>query len=170
MSTSRNHSFTLTELLVAIAIVLILVGITIAGVGYARRRADEAKTVAILEQFAQGLEAFRAENGYYPPSATATDVKFHLIQLPGDDEPRHFVLTIGPSTYNFYSEKSGKNFCEFSQFDKITTATILDDSWDNAVQYQCPGSNNKTGFDLWSKGQNAASADDDITNWGDNKH
>ena len=162
MTSYRNHSFTLVELLVAIAIVLILVGITIAGVGYARRRADEAKTVAILEQFAQGLEAFRAENGYYPPSATATDVKLNL------DSNGRFVMTIGPSTYKFYSEKSGKNFLEFSHFD--TNVAALEDSWDNAVQYQCPGANNKTGFDLWSKGQNAASADDDITNWGDNKH
>ena len=171
MSTSRNHPFTLTELLVAIAIVLILVGITIAGVGYARRRADEAKAVAILEQFAQGLEAFRAENGYYPPAASATDVKFHLIKKqPSDAEPTRLVLTIGVATYNFYSEKSGKNFCEFSHFDTITTATALEDSWDNPIQYQCPGANNKTGYDLWSKGQNTASADDDITNWGDNKH
>ncbi len=162
MSTSRNHSFTLTELLVAIAIVLILVGITVAGVGYARRRADEAKTVAILEQFAQGLEAFRAENGYYPPSSSATDVKLNL------DSNGKFILTIGVATYNFYSEKSGKNFCEFSHFD--TNVTALEDSWDNSIQYQCPGAKNKTGYDLWSKGQNTASADDDITNWGDNKH
>ena len=166
MTAPRPHLFTLVELLVAIAIVLILVGITVAGVGYARRRADEAKTVAILEQFAQGLEAFRAEKGYYPHCASAAEVKFKLdsgkLKLTFGSEPE-------TKAKPFYSEKSGKNFSEFSHFG--TDVKALTDSWDNAILYQCPGAKNKTGYDLWSKGQNGISLDDDdITNWGDNKH
>ena len=58
-----KRSFTVTELLVAIAIVVILAGILIGGLGYAGRRADEAKTIAAIQQLSNALEAFRAEKG-----------------------------------------------------------------------------------------------------------
>ena len=193
MSTSR-HTFTLTELLVAIAIVLILVGMTIAGVGYARRRADEAKTVAILEQFAQGLEAFRAEKGFYPPCEG--EVKLQLNKY------NKLFLIINSKKYTFYSggkgllgsednmngddfKKGGNNFCEFGHLGPLNPTTettdpmILKDAWGdendetpkNAIKYKCPGIKNVTGYDLQSNGPNGvADDDDDITNWGDNKH
>ena len=104
MAAHRPHSFTLVELLVAIAIVLILVGITVAGVGYARRRAAEAKTVAILEQFAHGLEAFRAEKGFYPvcPStATNKNVQFRL------NNNSKLLIIINDNTYTFFSGGQG---------------------------------------------------------------
>ncbi len=41
------------------------------------------------------------------------------------------------------------------------------DPWKRAYEYQRPGPNNPTSFDLWSKGPDEANSDDDISNWED---
>lgn len=39
------------------------------------------------------------------------------------------------------------------------------DPWKREFQYRYPGQNNPHGFDVWSKGPDEQSAEDDITNW-----
>jgi general secretion pathway protein G len=39
------------------------------------------------------------------------------------------------------------------------------DPWKHKYEYSCPGSQNTSGFDLWSKGANLEDASDDINNW-----
>ena len=51
----KRKFFTLTELMVVIAIIVILAGMLIGGAGYAGRRADEAAAQA-FSSFAKGLE------------------------------------------------------------------------------------------------------------------
>ena len=52
----RKHPFTLLELLSVIMIIAVLAGILLGGMNYASRRADDAKTLATLEDFATALE------------------------------------------------------------------------------------------------------------------
>ena len=62
----KRKFFTLTELMVVIAIIVILAGMLIGGAGYAGRRADEAAARTAISNLTTALEAFRAQNGYYP--------------------------------------------------------------------------------------------------------
>jgi len=39
------------------------------------------------------------------------------------------------------------------------------DPWKRKYEYKYPGTRNPGDFDLWSKGPDEASADDDVTNW-----
>ena len=62
----RRHSFTLLELLVSIGIILVLAAITFGGMNYASKRAQEAKTIATMEEFINALESFKQDYGFYP--------------------------------------------------------------------------------------------------------
>lgn len=163
-----KRSFTVTELLVAIAIVVILAGILIGGLGYAGRRADDAKTIAAIQTLTAALDAYRAEKGFFPPSTSVQDVKFY--RKSGE---LYLVLGTGSNPPEFrFVDKQGKAFLDLN----VITATAKDkaetfkDAWGNALRYQCPGTNNKGAFDLYSKGPDGKESNDDekldnIANW-----
>ena len=162
-----KRSFTVTELLVAIAIVVILAGILIGGIGYAGRRADEAKTIAAIQTLSAALDAYRAENGYYPPAiSNFWEVKFYrdstgVLYLS-------FVSGTSSKDYKFVDKKQGKPFLEFNVTG--TTKEAFTDAWGNALRYRCPGTHNKGAFDLFSYGSDKKSStadekQDDIANW-----
>ena len=156
-----KRSFTVTELLVAIAIIVILAGILIGGIGYAGRRADDAKTTTAIQTLSAALEAYRAEKGFYPPCTTLQDVKFYR-KASGE-----LWVYLGSGEYNFM-DKQGKAFIELNGItgtDK-NHAEIYADAWNNAIKYQCPGTHNKAAFDLFSAGaDSSANTEDDISNW-----
>ena len=155
----KNNHFTLVELLAVVVIITILATILIGGVTYAMKKADVSKTQAQLQKLEMALEAFKAEKGYYPPCASATDVQFVI-------DSSVEKLQLGSTKFSMQA-KSGKLFIEFP-FE--TTAKDYTDAWDNAFQYKCPGAHNPQKYDLWSKGEDgkdstASEKEDDITNW-----
>ena len=156
-----KRSFTVTELLVAIAIVVILAGILIGGMGYVGRRADAAKTIAAIQELSAAFEAYRAEKGFYPPCTTLQDVKFYR-KSSGE-----LWLYLNGAEYSFM-DKQGKAFIELNGItgtDK-NHAEVYADAWNNAIKYQCPGAHNKAAFDLVSAGaDSSADTEDDIANW-----
>lgn len=153
MKTKRT-SFTLVEVLVTIAIIVILAGILIGGIGFATRRADEAKTITQLETVAAAIEAFRADRGYYPQAATAVEVK---ITRDGDA-----VYLDAAKKIALFNRKTKSPYIK-------GTSADLTDAWDNPLLFQCPGTHNPAAYDLWSYGADKTDGtDDDITNWNDN--
>lgn len=158
----KSRSFTLTEVLVVIAIIVILAGILIGGVGFAGRKADSAKAQASIQILSAALEKFHSEKGYYPPCTSAKEVKFLL------DSDSHLKLKLDKA-FDFFDKKNKKDFMELEGLS--SSETTFDDPWGNAFQYKCPGDHNRSAFDLWSKGPDGVkgasdqTSDDDITNW-----
>ena len=159
-----KHSFTVTELLVAIAIIVILAGILIGGLGYAGRRADQAKTIAAIQELSQAFEEYRAEKGFYPPcKSNNVEVKFYR-----KDTDKVLTLVLGSNEFKFVN-KAGKPFLELANVSGTTKEPFID-TWGTTLRYQCPGTHNKASFDLWSYGPDKKSSTDndkldDITNW-----
>lgn len=60
--------FTIIELLVVVAIIILLVGILVVAVGSASRAAQRSSTVALMNSISKGLVSFKNDIGYYPPT------------------------------------------------------------------------------------------------------
>jgi len=69
MRTSRS-AFTLVELLVVIAVIVILMGMLFPAISIVKGHAKKAKVRALISQVAGGLEAFRNVNSIYPESTS----------------------------------------------------------------------------------------------------
>jgi len=167
----RKQTFTLVEILVSITIIAILAGMLIGGLNYASKRADTAKTQAILEEFQMALDAFKHDNGYYPPCATATVVQFTLATHPKDSSisdvlTLHLIGNYPFQRVNFTNHSLQKPYIDI----QVSSGTVtLYDAWDHPIQYQCPGTHNPQGYDLWSYGPDGnPNTTDDLTNWKQN--
>jgi general secretion pathway protein G len=64
----RRAGFTLIELMVVIAIIVILVALLVTGVWYAIARSKSVGTSSEISQVANSVGAFKAKYGVYPPS------------------------------------------------------------------------------------------------------
>ena len=76
---TANLGFTLIELIVVIAIIALLSGISVFALNEARESGRDAKRKGDLAQIAQGIELFKADCNFYPnslpaPNATLTGV------------------------------------------------------------------------------------------------
>ena len=156
-----KHPFTLLELLSVIVIIAILAGILLGGMNYASRRADEAKTLAIMEEFATALEAFRVDRGYYP-----------LV------DPAAAVQIISTGDWSNFLAGNSKNNRPYME--GIQDNDVIKDAYGNPFFYVCPGTRNPQKYDLWSRGPDGEHGDkkggdanaianagngDDICNW-----
>jgi prepilin-type N-terminal cleavage/methylation domain-containing protein len=62
----RSGSFTLVELLVVIAVILILAGLGLSAGEGVMNRAERSRTRAEIQAMAAALESYKADNGIYP--------------------------------------------------------------------------------------------------------
>lgn len=75
--TIRRRSFSLTELLVVIGIIVLLVGLLLIALGRARAAAQRTQTLATMRSFLSACEAFRVEHGYNPGLVPEVILAYH---------------------------------------------------------------------------------------------
>ncbi len=115
-SRPQRSGFTITELLVAIGIIVLLIGILLPALSKALQRAKVSQTQSTMQEFAKAIEAFQQEFGYYPgliPEATlASDPRIsstenailHLMGgAVGSDDPAYASFTTGWTAYTIGS-------------------------------------------------------------------
>jgi general secretion pathway protein G len=127
----RDAGFTLIELIVVIAIIALLSGISVFALNEARESGRDAKRRGDLAQIAQGIELFKADCNFYPNS----------IPLP--NAALTGVSPCNPTTTNRYIE------------------AMPDDPNDTANNYGysplpagCTASGTCTRFQLWASLEN----------------
>ena len=162
-----KHCFTLVELLAVIGIVAILVGITVGGLSFATAKADESKTIALMEEFETALEKYKEDYGVYPIQATAGNVDFaethwHVFTNQSAESP-----TSKPNKRNKPYMEGIRNLPIDGDGHQY-----FEDAYGNVFQYEYPNSvasRNTTKYALWSKGKDGSkttgTTDDDICSW-----
>jgi prepilin-type N-terminal cleavage/methylation domain-containing protein len=66
-SGTNARGFTLTELLVVVAIIVLLIGTLVVALGAAAKRAQSANTQSLMNTISSGLSQFQTDFGYLPP-------------------------------------------------------------------------------------------------------
>ena len=135
-TTRANSGFTLLEVLMAIALLALLVGVVLTNVeGLFSGGQEKVAKIFVAETARTGLAAYRLDTGNYPSSAEGLDA---LVNKPsGADDWR------GP-----YLD------------------AIPEDPWNNPYRYQFPGTRSNKGYDVWSVGPDRTDGTgDDIGNW-----
>ncbi len=76
-----QNRFSLVEILVAIAIIAVLLGLSGAGYTAVQRKIARTRTEATLNKLRVGLESFKSKYGYYPQQAAVGPFPFYIVTL-----------------------------------------------------------------------------------------
>src|SRR6184192_108534 len=68
------NAFTLIELVVVVGLILVLTGLVLSTVGYARKKGARARAETEIAAMAAALESYKADNGVYPSSSDTSNL------------------------------------------------------------------------------------------------
>lgn len=125
----KGAGFTIIELLVVVAIIAILAGLTLSTLGYVNRKGAESRARTEVAALAAAIESYRLECGAYPAAdnlyteLTAAGPlntnKVYFEPPPGmvntNSNPRVFVDPYG-STYNYEPDNPTRNIGSFDLY------------------------------------------------------
>src|SRR5437870_13486584 len=65
----RYNAFTLIELIVVVGIIIVLAGLVLSTVGYARKKGAQARAETEIAAMSAACENYKADNGVYPSNS-----------------------------------------------------------------------------------------------------
>ena len=174
-----SESFTLIELLLCMAIVAILVGLTFAAVSALYSKANRSRATSEITAMGAALEGYKTDNGIYPPSDGAvllTNTPYSAYDgtsLPYQTNSQALYQALSGQTNFSDAHASGvKTYMTFKtiQLGNVNSAgswsansTYIKDPWGYSYGYSTGPSVSTTAatnspyagagfFDLWSTG------------------
>jgi len=138
-----SAAFTLIELLAVVALIGVLAGLTLAGLGYVQQKSAHSRAEAEVAALSAAIEGFKMDYGSYPDSSTSL-----LAELTGG----------AGATVN----TNRKVFFEVSP--RMVTNNQIMDPWGAPYNYTTNASRNTGFFDLWTVPPKARDESDWIHN------
>ena len=171
------NAFTLIELIVVVGVIIILTGLVLSTVGYARKKGARARAETEIAAMSAACEGYKADNGIYPRDTTnnTTDNLAALTASPTPD-PRPTSYDSNDSRYAatsfyLYAQLSGNPSGDRSTYTQRSyfqfkpsmlsppggtgTVTAIRDPFGNSYGYSTAQQANSSygfnpTFDLWS--------------------
>lgn len=125
-----SRGFTLIELMVVVAIIAVLAGLTLGTLGYVNRKGAESRARSEVATIAAAIDNYKLEFGSFPSNNATALFK----ELTGQGTVNKTRVFIEPTP-------------------GLVTNTVngpFIDPWGTAYNYRNPGTNNVGFFDLWS--------------------
>lgn len=181
-----SGAFTIIELLIVMAIIIVLAGLILATSGYVQTKGKRSRAEAEIAAMSAALESYKADNGVYPTDpttqidpATATEAncndasRFLYGELSGDRDWDGSV-TAGDKSYMAFKPATLQRPDMRAEISPANKVSAVRDPFGNAYGYSTlkastptgPGGYNPT-FDLWSVADAAFAGDQSkwIKNW-----
>ena len=155
-------AFTIIELLIVMAIVIVLAGLIMATAGYVQKKGYRSRTEAEIAAISAALENYKADNGIYPRDSVTDNLDVSTTNGSDYAAPslKLYEYLSGDTTHNRIAET--KTYFVFkpnqlSPADQTQPVTALRDPFGSSYGYSTAKSANPTGavgynptFDLWS--------------------
>src|SRR6184192_2100136 len=77
------NAFTLIELVVVVGLILVLTGLVLSTVGYARKKSARARAETEIAAMSAACESYKADNGVYPASTPTNSLNAKTNGNPG---------------------------------------------------------------------------------------
>ena len=115
-STWRSHSsfscraFTIIELVVVLGVILILTGLVLSTVGYARKKGARARAETEIAAMSAACENYKADNAIYPRTSVTDTFTAVTNRTPPDPQPTSYdasVSTYSSTSFYLYGQLSG---------------------------------------------------------------
>ena len=167
----NRRAFTLVELLIVMAIIIVLAGLVIATSGYVQEKSKRSRTEAEIAAMSAALESYKADNGIYPtnPDTAALYPTAHFNPDPDSRAADAQYFTAGLYLYTQLSGNDGnqqpspaaRSYFQFKPqlVGQRNGIVFLRDPFGNSYGYSTAKSEVPTGrdgynptFDLWSTG------------------
>jgi type II secretory pathway pseudopilin PulG len=183
-SSSREAGgFTVIELLVVVAIIVVLGGLVLGTAGYVQKKGKRSRAEAEIAAISAALENYKADNGVYPSSAETNSLFPNSVGDPTDAKYRAASLALykmisGDADNDPTRAAESKVYFPFkpNQLDPTTQTqpvTFIKDPFGFSYGYSTVKSSAPSGsdgynptFDLWSTGGKAGPSQAQwIKNW-----
>jgi type II secretory pathway pseudopilin PulG len=182
----RSGAFTLLELLIVMAIIIVLAGLVIGTSGYVQKKGARSRAEAEIAALSSALESYKADNGTYPRDPNITDrlnarnavdpanyneaSRFLYAELSGDRNSDRVVNsadrlpgeTADPRPYFTFKPNM------LSPKDQTQPVVAIRDPFGNSYGYSTAYQNDPSmgynpTFDLWSTG--GGDKQSDVPGW-----
>ena len=106
----RYNAFTLIELILVVGIIMVLAGLVLTTVGYARKKGARARAETEIAAMSAACENYKADNGIYPRSSTTDAFTAVTNRVPPDPQPTSYdpsVTAYSFTSFYLYGQLSG---------------------------------------------------------------
>jgi prepilin-type N-terminal cleavage/methylation domain-containing protein len=177
------HGFTIIELLIVMAVIVVLAGLVLGTSSYVQKKGARSRAEAEIAAMSAALESYRVDNGIYPTDASTTSALNPASAADSDYRTASRFLygeLTGDRDFDRSTDTNAKSYFTFKPNmllpppPSAAAVSAIRDPFGNSYGYSTMKAANPNGtagynptFDLWSVGDGAAGSDQSkwIKNW-----